>query len=365
MLSYSLHICILNLTPSQFLSTSKKYVVLLSLHLPPQSDTIMLLHPQFVCCPTFFTSASSIWCHHTFSPPPGSTLSCSPRICVFNLTPSSSLSTSSWYVVLLSLHPGPQSNIITHSLHLQLVSHPALFASGSTIWHHYTPSPPPGSASSCSLCIWVHNLTPSRSLSTSSWYIVLLCSHLGPQSDTITLSLHLQEVRLPALFTSGSTIWHYPALSPPLVGTSSYSVHIWVHNLTPFCSLSTFSWYVVLLCLHPGPQSDTITLSLHLQRVCCPALFAFRFTISHHPTPSLPPESTLSYSVRIQVYNLTPSCSLSHVLNWQLHWQQRCQQWNGNDDDNHSSGINAATVTTTMTAAAAAAAASMQQWQWQ
>jgi hypothetical protein len=63
----------------------------------------------------------------------------------------------------------------------------------------------------------------------------------------------------------------------------------------------------------------------------------------------------LSCSVHIQVHNLTPSRSLSHVLNWQLHWRQQCQQWNGDDDDNYSSGINAATATTTTTVAAAAA----------
>ena len=62
---------------------------------------------------------------------------------------------------------------------------------------------------------------------------------------------------------------------------------------------------------------------------------------------------------KVITHNLTPSCSLSHVLNWQLHWWQWCQQWNGDDDDDYSSSIKAATATTTTTAAAAAA--SMQQ----
>ena len=96
---------------------------------------------------------------------------------------------------------------------------PALFASTSSIWHHHAPSPSLGGTLSCSLHIHIHNHTPSRSLSTSRKYIVLLSLHLGPQSDTITHSLHLQEVHLPALFTSRSTIWHHPAPSSPPVGT--------------------------------------------------------------------------------------------------------------------------------------------------
>ena len=188
--------------------------------------------------------------------------SCSLRIRIYNLTPSRSLSTSREYVVLLSSHPGRQSDTITLPLHLQRVRRPTLFASGSTISHHHALSLHPESMSSCSLRIQVHNLTPSHSLSTSSWYVVLLSSHLGPQSHTIPLPLRLQRVRHPALFASGSTISHRPAPSPPP------------------------SWYVVLLSSHPGPQSHTIPLPLHLQRVRCPALFTSRSTISHHHTPS-------------------------------------------------------------------------------
>ena len=100
-------------------------------------------------------------------------------------------------------------------------------------------------------------------------------------------TLRLQRVCRPALFTSGSTISHHPAPSPPPVGTLSFSLHIWVHNLTPSHSLSASREYVVLLSLHPGPQSDTIPLPLHLQ------------------------VGMSSYSVCIRVHNLTPSRSLS------------------------------------------------------
>ena len=68
----------------------------------------------------------------------------------------------------LSLHSHPQSNTIMLPLHPLGVHYHALFTSTSTITHHHASSPPPGSTLSCSLCIWIHNLTPSHSLSTSS-----------------------------------------------------------------------------------------------------------------------------------------------------------------------------------------------------
>ena len=137
---------------------------------------------QRVCCPALFASRSTISHHPAPSPPPVGTLSFSLRIRVHNLTPSHSLSASREYVVLLSLHPGPQSDTIPLPLHLQV------------------------GTSSYSLRIWVHNLTPSRSLSTSREYVVLLSSHPGPQSYTIPPPLHLQLVHCPSLFASGSTI---------------------------------------------------------------------------------------------------------------------------------------------------------------
>ena len=79
----------------------------------------------------------------------------------------------------LSLHSHPQSDTIMLPLHPLGVRCHALFASMSTITHHHTPSLPPGSTLSCSLRIWVLNLTPSRSF-TSSLYVVLLSSHLHP-----------------------------------------------------------------------------------------------------------------------------------------------------------------------------------------
>ena len=148
-------------------------------------------------------------------------LSHSPHICIFNLTPSCSLSTSSLYIVPLSLHPHPHSNTIPLLLHLQFV------------------------------CL-------------------LLSLHLHSHSDTIMLPLHLQFIRCPAFFTSASLIWHPHTPSPPLESTLFYSLPIYINNPTPSCSLSTSSWYVVLLFLHPCPQSDTITLPLHLQEVHCP-----------------------------------------------------------------------------------------------
>ena len=105
----------------------------------------------------------------------------------------------------LSLHLHPQSDTIMLPLHpLEVCCH-ALFTSMSTITHHHAPSPPLESMLSCSLRIWVLNLTPLRFF-TSSSYVVLLSSHLHPQSDTITLSLHLQKVCHPAFFASTSTI---------------------------------------------------------------------------------------------------------------------------------------------------------------
>ena len=60
MLSCSLYIQVLNLTPSHSF-TSSLYVVLLSSHPRPQFDTITLpLHLQEVCCPVLLASASSI-----------------------------------------------------------------------------------------------------------------------------------------------------------------------------------------------------------------------------------------------------------------------------------------------------------------
>ena len=105
----------------------------------------------------------------------------------------------------LSLHSHPQSDTIMLPLHPLGVRCHALFTSVSTITHHHAPSPPPESTLSCSLRIWVLNLTPSCSF-TSSSYIVLLSSHLRPQSDTITRPLHLQEVHHPAFFASTSTL---------------------------------------------------------------------------------------------------------------------------------------------------------------
>ena len=105
----------------------------------------------------------------------------------------------------LSLHLHPQSDTIMLSLHpLEVCCH-ALFTSTSTITHHHAPSPPLGSMLFCSLCIWVLNLTPSHFFTFSS-YIVLLSSHLHPQFDIITLSLHLQKVCHPAFFASTSII---------------------------------------------------------------------------------------------------------------------------------------------------------------
>ena len=80
----------------------------------------------------------------------------------------------------LSLHSHPQSDTIMLPLHPLGVRCHALFASASTITHHHTPSPPPGSTLSCSLHIQVHNLTPSHFLSTFRKYIVLLSLHLPP-----------------------------------------------------------------------------------------------------------------------------------------------------------------------------------------
>ena len=105
----------------------------------------------------------------------------------------------------LSLHSHPQSDTIMLPLHSLGICCHALFTSAFTITHHHAPSPPPGSTLFCSLCIRVLNLTPSHSF-TSSSYVVLLSSHLHPQSDTITLPLHLQKVRRPAFFASASTI---------------------------------------------------------------------------------------------------------------------------------------------------------------
>ena len=79
----------------------------------------------------------------------------------------------------LSLHSHPQSDIIMLPLHPLEVRCHALFASTSTITHHHAPSPPLESMLSCSLCIQVLNLTPSRSFTFSS-YIVLLSLHLHP-----------------------------------------------------------------------------------------------------------------------------------------------------------------------------------------
>ena len=89
-----------------------------------------------------------------------------------------------------------------------------------------------------------------------------LSLHSHPQSDTIMLPLHPLGVRCHALFASASTIWHHHAPSPP-VRTLSYSLRICVLDLTPSHFLFTSRKYVVLLSLHPPPQSDTIML-LHL-----------------------------------------------------------------------------------------------------
>ena len=182
-------------------------------------------------------------------------------------------------MVGLQTHCRPMLIVVLCSLSSYAHCRPMLIVVLCIHVHHPTPSPPLASTLSCSLRIRVHNLTPSRPLSTSSWYVVLLSSHPGSQSDTITLPLHLQPVRCPALFASGSSIRYHHAPSPPPVGTLSCSLRIRVLNLTPSRSLSTSSQYVILLSSHPGPQSEIITLPLHLQTVRCPALFASGFSI--------------------------------------------------------------------------------------
>ena len=148
--------------------------------------------------------------------------SCSLRILVHNLTPSRSLSTSREYVVLLSSHPRPQSDTITLPLHLQEVRCSVPFVSAFTISRHHVP-PPPGSTLSCSLGICVHNVMPTCSLCTPSWYAILLPLHPRLQCHTITLSRYFQEVRCPAPFVSTSTISLHHAPSLHSEGMLSYS----------------------------------------------------------------------------------------------------------------------------------------------
>ena len=136
----------LNLTPLCSLSTSRQYadpVLFTSAFTtwhhhatsPPlgRRPLCFPLYLQFICCPTLSASASSIWCHYAFFSPLESMLSCFLCIHLHNLTPSYFFFIFSLYVVLLSLHPHPQSNVITLPLHLQKVCCPILLTSASSI----------------------------------------------------------------------------------------------------------------------------------------------------------------------------------------------------------------------------------------